>query len=450
MCPKCTLSLYVQYQVLIFLCFSFDIPQVTQAHNHVMEKTLAILDAKCLFVYFFFVLYCIYHLGANAFFFLQSSENKEVFTPKILKGNDKDQQKNVYRFECPYAGQFRCSLTSLVFVMEGKGEVLYKTVSWDPRLLDGLGKMEPAGPLYDIDCFDGAISGLHLPHCEIFSEKDMDGLAVAHVTDGNLAKMDPLKVTEAHVMIDIKHLSFFGLIKRILFPPRPVNAQVLVFQRPVTERQRENVLGVHLLPSNVPLTEVKDQHAENMDIKATSQFRLTPETDYRLCCQAETFTVQPETKVFELHFSPNCHPTFEVFVNVRNKEVKLSLMDNTERREVWSTQQILLTVTSGQEVDRPAHRQLTESEFVDKNRHLLIQRVSSVMAIADCLRTKNMITGEMYRKVLAKESCPDKTRLLLVALDSGGASVKAEFYRLLKENEPHLVDDLDSEASRPQ
>ncbi len=53
--------------------------------------------------------------------------------------------------------------------MEGEGEVLYNTVSWDPRLLDGLGVMQPAGPLYDIKCFNGSISGLHLPHCEIFS-----------------------------------------------------------------------------------------------------------------------------------------------------------------------------------------------------------------------------------------------------------------------------------------
>ncbi|XP_073688962.1 NACHT, LRR and PYD domains-containing protein 1-like [Garra rufa] len=250
-----------------------------------------------------------FHLSNAA----RPSENTEVFTPTILKGIDKDKHKNIYRFECPYAGQFRCSLTSLVFVMKGKGEVSYKTVSWDPRLLDGLGEMSPAGPLYDIDCFDGSISGLHLPHCEIFSEGDMDCLAVAHFTDGNVEKMNPLKVTEAHVMIDIKHLSLFGLIKRMFFPPSPIIAQVLVFQRPLTERQRENVLDVHLLPSNVPLS---------------------------------------ETKVFEFHFSPNYHPTFEVFVNVRNMEVTLSLMDNNEGREVWPPRRI----------------RLAEAEFVDNNR----------------------------------------------------------------------------------
>ncbi|KAF4115647.1 hypothetical protein G5714_003136 [Onychostoma macrolepis] len=371
----------------------------------------------------------------------------EVFTPKILKGNDKDKNKNVYRFVCPYAGQFLCSLTSLVFVMEGEGEVLYNTVSWDPRLLDGLSKTDKsAGPLYDIKCFNGSISRLHLPHCEIFSEEDMDRLSVAHFTNGNVAIMNPLKVTETHVMIDIKDLSIFGLIKRI-FCPSPVVAQVLVFLRPITMREEENILDVHLLPWNVPLSEVKDQHAENTHIKTSSKCCLTPGTQYRLCCQPEGSTVQPATEEFEFNFGPNYHPTFEVFVNVRNKEVKLSLMNSTEGREVWVPRRILLT---GQDVDLPVHRQLMASEFVNKHRSPLIQRVSSVMTIADGLRAKGMITPEMYDKIHDTKPRQNKMRALLKALDSGGASVKAEFYRLLKENEPHLVDELDSGPNRPQ
>ncbi|XP_050957954.1 uncharacterized protein LOC127159050 [Labeo rohita] len=371
-----------------------------------------------------------------------SIKNAEVFTPIVRKGNNKDKHKNVYRFVCPCAGQFRCSLTSLVFVMEGEGEVLYKTVSWDPRWLDGLGNMEPAGPLYDIDCSDGSISGLHLPHCEIFSEEDMDCLTVAHLTGGNVAIMNPLKVTEAHVMIDIEDLSLFGLIKRMIFPPSPVTAQVLVFLRPITEGQRENILDVHLLPNNVPVTEVKDQHAENRYIETSSNCCLIPGTEYRLCCQPKRFTVQPETEVFKFNFGPNYHPTFEVFVNVRKMEVKLSLIDNTERREVWPPRRILLT---GQEVKLPARRRLTESEFVNNIlRYMprLIRRVSSAMEIADGLMAKNMITNEIYSKVRAVVTPQERMRLLWDALNSGGDSVKAEFYRLLKENEPHLVNEL--------
>lgn len=92
----------------------------------------------------------------------------------------------------------------------------------------------------------------------------------------------------------------------------------------------------------------------------------------------------------------------------------------------------------------------SECEFVEKHRDELIRRVSSVMTIADGLRTKDMIPDEMYSKVHAAEPRQEKTRLLLDALDSGGTAVKAEFYKLLKNEEPHLVDELESGPSRPQ
>ncbi len=84
---------------------------------------------------------------------------------------------------------------------------------------------------------------------------------------------------------------------------------------------------------------------------------------------------------------------------------------------------------------------------MNKHRDKLTERVSSAMTIADGLRTKNMIPGETYSKVHAAETPQEKMRLLLDVLESGGAAVKAEFYRLLKENEPYLVDELEPEPS---
>nr|XP_029509466.1 adhesive plaque matrix protein-like isoform X2 [Oncorhynchus nerka] len=79
--------------------------------------------------------------------------------------------KGAYRFQCPSAGLFQCSITGLVFRMEGEGEVLYRTVHWDMRLLSQNGK-RPAGPLFNIDCPQKSVCQLHLPHCQIHSEED--------------------------------------------------------------------------------------------------------------------------------------------------------------------------------------------------------------------------------------------------------------------------------------
>ncbi|CAM4588725.1 unnamed protein product [Leuciscus chuanchicus] len=344
---------------------------------------------------------------------LNSSEDAEAFTPELLQGDDVDKHKNTYRFVCPHAGQFRCSLTSLVFVMEGEGEVLYKTVSWDPRVLDGLGQMQPAGPLYNIDCFHGSISQLHLPHCEIFSEENKDGLAVAHFVGGNVEIIQPLKVTGTHLMIDIRELSSFGLV------------------------WIKSILASQLEAS---------RHWDKKYIETSSKCHLIPYQKYSLCCQPEECEVQPMTEIFECNFGPNYHPTFEVFLDVNIEQVRLGILEGG--KEVWNRRRIFLTEPS-KGVEPPEHRRIPEPEIVNAHGDELIQRVSSVMPIADNLKSKRMITGETWRTIKAVEPQPQKMRLWLDALDSGGDSVNAEFYRLLKENEPYLVDDLESGPSGP-
>ncbi|XDV27921.1 hypothetical protein PO909_031362 [Leuciscus waleckii] len=373
-----------------------------------------------------------------------SSEDAEAFTPELLQGDDEDKHKNAYRFVCPHAGQFRCSLTSLVFVMEGEGEVRYKTVSWDPRVLDGLGQMQPAGPLYNIDCFHGSISQLHFPHCEIFSEENKDGLAVAHFVGGNVEIIQPLKVTGTHLMIDIRELSSFGLVWIKSIFGIPIRGQVLLFLRNLTLERKK--LNIHLLPEDVPVTEVQSRHWDKKYIETSSKCHLIPYQKYSLCCQPEECEVQPMTEIFECNFGPNYHPTFEVFLDVNIEQVRLGILEGG--KEVWNRRRIFLTEPS-KGVEPPEHRRIPETEFVNTHGDELIQRVSSVMPIADNLKSKKMITGETWRTIKAVEPQPQKMRLLLDALDSGGDSVKAEFYRLLKENEPYLVDDLESEPSGP-
>ncbi|XP_059358635.1 NACHT, LRR and PYD domains-containing protein 1 homolog, partial [Carassius carassius] len=370
-----------------------------------------------------------------------SFSDVEVFTP-VLSG-DEDKLKNTYRYLCAHAGRFQCSLTNLVFVMEGEGEVLYRVVSWDPRLLDGLGQMRPAGPLYDIDCAAKSVLRLHLPHCVIFSEENKDGLAVAHFTGGNVEIIQPLRVTETHVIIDIRDLSRFGLIWIKTIFGFPIDGQVLFFLRPVTVEQEQKILNVHLLPGNVPVTEVQRVHHNKSYIGTSSKCCLFTDRQYSLCCQTENCEVQPMSEIFQLdNFGPNYHPTFEVFLHVNIKEVRLGVLDKTEYgKEVWPVRRILLTAPS-KGVEPPANRRIPETEFVDTHGDKLTQRVLSVMAIADSLKTKKIIPPEIYRDIHAEKNPQEKMRHLLNALESGGDDAKVEFCRLLKENEPILVKEL--------
>lgn len=94
----------------------------------------------------------------------------------------------------------------------------------------------------------------------LFTALVSESLSVVHITDDGMSIIQPLQITETHVLIDVPHLSAFGivwdLVKRFVnFMTTPVRGQVLMFLRPTYRVDR--ILNVILLPSNVPLHEVK-------------------------------------------------------------------------------------------------------------------------------------------------------------------------------------------------
>ncbi|XP_036376151.1 NACHT, LRR and PYD domains-containing protein 3-like [Megalops cyprinoides] len=82
-------------------------------------------------------------------------------------------------------------------------------------------------------------------------------------------------------------------------------------------------------------------------------------------------------------------------------------------------------------------------EFVDRNRAELIQRVTTIEPIADSLLAQGMIQNEEYSDIRAAVTSQEKMRVLYTVLHSGGAAVKSEFYRILRDKNSHLVQELE-------
>ncbi|CAG5988161.1 unnamed protein product [Menidia menidia] len=160
-----------------------------------------------------------------------------------------------YRFRCPSSGQFQCALTGLVFVMVQEAELLYRTVQWDETLLQSAGRT-PAGPLFNIQCPDHAMCQLHLPHCELedalLSE---ERLSVIHISDDGLSLLTPLEITHTHVIVEVPHLSLFGLVWDLVGRFLRIRGQVLLLLRPPNVETQKKSLDVILLPSNIPVEE---------------------------------------------------------------------------------------------------------------------------------------------------------------------------------------------------
>ncbi|KAL6463253.1 hypothetical protein MHYP_G00276440 [Metynnis hypsauchen] len=373
----------------------------------------------------------------------------EIFNPETVEKSQGDKITTSYRFLCPHAGHFQCNVTGLVFVMEGEGEVLYKIEPWDTQQLDGLGQMTPAGPLYNIECFKGPISHLHLPHCEIIDDTEENKVkqAVAHFTDDNVEIIPPLQVTSTHVIIRIQGLSLFGIIRDRLFKPRPINAQVLLFYKTLAVKQSVNILYIHLLPGNIPTDEVIKKHKSNKYIQTSSKCQLISGRKYKPSCHPHEY--QPTVETFDIDLdlkSLNFHPTFEVILDFDTKNARIGLLDEYGR-EVWEPRRVFLAADTSTEATS-ATATAAAVKFVEEHRTALIQRVSSVMEMVDHLLSKKMISEEMNNKIRGEKTSQEQMRILYAGLHSGGAAVKAQFYEILKEKQRHLVDDLEAEPSR--
>ncbi|GAA6217321.1 NACHT, LRR and PYD domains-containing protein 1-like, partial [Lates japonicus] len=252
------------------------------------------------------------------------------FTPELQT----ESTQVSYRFRCPGPGGFRCSSTGLVFVVAQEVELLYRTVQWDESQLQSAGKVA-AGPLFDIQCPEDAVCQLHLPHCETKDVLQVEGLlSVVHKTDDGTEILEPLEITDTHVVVKVPHLSAFGLVRDTVkwLLGMPINCDVLLFLRPPV--RGPPALNVFLLPNNVPLPEVEAQQRGAEYITITSDCELYIGRSYSVHCEPEDLEKQPECAKFRSHYGPNYFPTFEVFLISNPKKVTLMVQDQ-EKREVW-------------------------------------------------------------------------------------------------------------------
>ncbi|XP_053282773.1 receptor-interacting serine/threonine-protein kinase 3 isoform X1 [Pleuronectes platessa] len=82
-----------------------------------------------------------------------------------------------------------------------------------------------------------------------------------------------------------------------------------------------------------------------------------------------------------------------------------------------------------------------KAKFIDDNRAVLIQDVSEVMAIVDELG--DMVHSETYSVIDTIQTSQEKMRVLFLrTFRSGGVTVKAAFYTVLKRHQPKLVERL--------
>nr|WPK86737.1 NLRC3-like protein 129 [Sebastes schlegelii] len=362
------------------------------------------------------------------------------FSPEQTAGSS-------YSFRCPGPGVFQCALTGLVFVMAQEAELLYRTVQWDESFLQSAGKMA-AGPLFNIKCSeDAALRQLHLQHCDTKEALLCDGLlSVAHISDDGMSILEPLEITDTHVVVKISHLSAFGLIWDTILRIRnliwPINGQVLLFLRPPNATHQ--VLDVFLLNKNVPVSEVKAQQGRAMYIQISAKCLFNFSQSYSVHCEPGSFRIQPDHAPFDSDYGPNYHPTFEVFLTTIPEEVTLTVRNQERTEDVW--RRVLLQADLTMEIPQrnvPAEDSILAEANVSPEERLRLIRTKFVNGMSDpnlnklldeLLQRRVISDGEMQS--IRTKTKRDKARDLIDTVRLKGTEASRVLIAALRKDDP--------------
>ncbi|XP_008420138.1 NACHT, LRR and PYD domains-containing protein 12-like isoform X2 [Poecilia reticulata] len=360
------------------------------------------------------------------------------FTPEVSR----ERVGVSYSFQFPGSGLFQCSLTGLVFRATREAELTYRTQIWDEMLLLSANK-QPGGPLFSIECPQDCIRELQLPHCQPEAALLPDCLSVGHITDDGMSVIPPLKVTETHVVVSVSHLSGFGVVlERIKkFLTKPIRGQVLLFLR---QLQRPlSILSVILLPSNVPLQDVKEQHTSSKFIQAPSFCSFHKGKTYRLHSDPAGLTIQPKTAQFFENYGPNYHATFEITLPTRTEDVTV-MVRSPEEENIWD---YALHLPAPASPDPAVQRRLGESLSAEEKlrsvRPDFINHVSNPVLdkLLDELQHCRVISDAEADQIRTKPRA-EKARELIDTVRKKGAEASSRMTSALCSNDPYLSSEL--------
>ncbi|XP_056246452.1 NACHT, LRR and PYD domains-containing protein 12-like isoform X2 [Seriola aureovittata] len=372
------------------------------------------------------------------------------FTPELQT----ESAQVLYRFRCPGPGGFQCTSTGLVFVMAQEAELLYRTVQWDESLLQSAGKAA-AGPLFSIKCSEDAVCQLHLPHCETKDALLSEGLlSVVHISDDGMSILEPLEITDTHVIVKVPHLSSFGLawaleiLGRLWNNMKTVSGQVLLFLRPPNPKTRKQNLNVFLLPNNIPLEEVSARQRNSKYIQAPPKCILTKDQSYSVHC-LKAFKIQPETEDLDLDFGPNYHPMFEIRLPANTEEATITVRDQTNAH-VWEREVDLTGPGLAGSPAIPADRgvpvwtqNVPAEEMLMSVRTQFISRVSEpvLRKLLDKLLERGVITDDEMESA-ATLNRPDKARVVIDMVRRKGSQASSALIAALYEEDSCLSAEL--------
>ncbi|XP_026035080.1 NACHT, LRR and PYD domains-containing protein 1b allele 3-like [Astatotilapia calliptera] len=363
------------------------------------------------------------------------------FTPGITADEFDDE---TYLFQCSSAGLYQCSVTGLVFVMKAEGDVVYRTVPWNRRLLAQHHK-KPAGPLFDIKSQQQSVCQLCLPHCELISTGGGQFLQVAHVKEEGIEFITPHKITESHVVINLTGFSGYGIVSDKDSPPDPVQALVLLFYKPPVDPDPRSILSVLLLPRNIVIRDVQRTRrkliGDERYIGTPPHCKLHPKQVYTLSNVPEDdlITVEPNEADFDDEYYDSYFPSFQVVLKKILTDINLSLKDKSSSSCVWEREVCLLP--SGGKTDTLDTDPIKRLSAL---RSCFIKSISGpvLSSLMDKLLDERVITDAEMDAADVIQNRSDRARFVIDTVRKKGEAASSQMIEFLCELDPFLCEYL--------
>ncbi|XP_061777368.1 NACHT, LRR and PYD domains-containing protein 1b allele 1-like isoform X2 [Nerophis ophidion] len=354
----------------------------------------------------------------------------EHFTPDVTVGG----KRETYRLECFRAGRYQCTVTGLVFHMDGEGDVRYGVIPWDLSLLAQHHK-KPAGPLFDIQCDKPSMRQLHLPHCEIPSMGGCSRLLVAHVSGEGMEVVTPQKTTDTHVIANITGFSAFGLMRSEDTLRLPIRALVLVF----LISEPPSVLNVLLVSDNEVVDEVirvrSRRNPNEAFVNTISGCTLVPEQRYVLTSPlGDMLRIQPSSAAFCDDLRRNFMNSFQVLGTDNMDTINLALREyDNPQGHVWYAEVPLRHAVQ--------HHYGFTVEDLRNAWSGFVHRVSRPVlgTLVDRLFQEKFLSASERDQMDQECDKRRKARAVLKKMINLNQQARERFVTLLREEDPHLA-----------
>ncbi|XP_077774065.1 caspase recruitment domain-containing protein 8-like isoform X2 [Podarcis muralis] len=368
---------------------------------------------------------------------------REDLPERIIPDVVWDSQRNheIYRLCSLEAGSFQCYYTDLIFEVGAGVTVTYHFDSWHKHLNGrDARRLSVAGPLLNIQADPlEAVAAVHFPHFLCLADGDSSQVYIGHFVEEGMSLEKPSRVGSRHAVLRNPKFSSRGVVFKKPWFKRKMKVHCITLLYQVLEVPAQK-FHLYLLPNDSSLRKTVHEKEEKCPswrldkpsvilkpLRIGSRFFVQKLDDVEICPK--------ELELQYLHADME-QQYLELYAEHRQDKFHFNLIEKKKDELIWEA-------FVRQEASPPYPMSVSSKQhFIEQHREELIQRTSNVEAVLDML-LGTILNNEQYEIISSKGTNQEKMRALYMLVPSWNRYCKDLLYKVLKNRNPYLFDELE-------